>query len=91
MARALDVWAQNSRLTFTETDSDNADILVRFEKGDHNDGYPFDGRGQILAHAFFPNSGRGGDAHFDRDELWLTDDRTDDGELILIYCSTYIQ
>ncbi|XP_021938956.1 matrix metalloproteinase-2-like isoform X2 [Zootermopsis nevadensis] len=69
--RALDVWAQNSKLSFREVNDDRADILVFFEKGYHGDGYPFDGPGQILAHAFFPGGGRGGDAHFDEDETWL--------------------
>lgn len=32
LGRALDVWAQHSKLTFTEVDSDRADILVYFHK-----------------------------------------------------------
>ncbi|XP_046744597.1 matrix metalloproteinase-2-like [Diprion similis] len=73
-SRALNLWAVNSKLTFTEHNSDYADILIYFERGNHNDGYPFDGKGQILAHAFFPGPQRGGDAHFDEEEAWLLDD-----------------
>ncbi|KAF5306949.1 hypothetical protein FQA39_LY00179 [Lamprigera yunnana] len=77
--KALEVWSKHSRLTFTEVDSDRADILVYFHRGEHGDNFAFDGRGQVLAHAFFPGSGRGGDAHFDLDENWLTreDDNSD--------------
>ncbi|XP_043281634.1 matrix metalloproteinase-2 [Venturia canescens] len=71
LSKALNLWASNSKLTFQEINSDQADILVYFYRGYHGDGYPFDGRGQILAHAFFPGRDRGGDAHFDEEEIWL--------------------
>merc|ERR1719322_959299 len=72
LSHALDMWARETRLTFTELapDDTSADIQVFFRRGFHGDGYPFDGAGSVLAHAFFPGSGRGGDVHFDDDENW---------------------
>ncbi|XP_058832598.1 matrix metalloproteinase-2 isoform X1 [Topomyia yanbarensis] len=68
---ALDLWSQNANLTFREVYSSEADIQVLFARQFHGDGYRFDGPGKILAHAFYPGTGIGGDAHFDEEETWL--------------------
>lgn len=44
------------------------DLRISFEVGDHGDTEPFDGPGNVLGHAFFPQYG--GDTHFDNDEYW---------------------
>ncbi|KAH8321767.1 hypothetical protein KR067_000741 [Drosophila pandora] len=78
VGRALAVWENNSKLTFREVYSDQADIQILFARLQHGDGYKFDGPGQVLAHAFYPGEGRGGDAHFDADETWNFDGNADD-------------
>ncbi|NWV00019.1 MMP18 protein, partial [Upupa epops] len=68
--RALKVWADVTPLTFQRVYHNYADIRISFARREHGDGSPFDGRGGILAHAFMPGPGLGGDAHFDDDERW---------------------
>jgi hypothetical protein len=68
---ALKSWENVSALKFVEVSrTADADIEVSFERGEHGDSYPFDGPDVVLAHAFFPSPGRGGDVHFDMDEVW---------------------
>lgn len=73
--KALDLWQSASTLRFTEVPkSDDADIIISYDIRDHGDGFPFDGPGGTLAHAFFPSSNQdlSGDAHFDDDEVFTT-------------------
>lgn len=53
---AFSLWAAASSLTFTETTSrQDADIVIGWAEGEHGDGDPFDGPGDVLAHASYPN------------------------------------
>ncbi|KAJ1390447.1 PGBD-like superfamily [Sesbania bispinosa] len=47
---AFKSWSQVTDFTFTETNGDSADVVIGFHRGDHGDGYPFDGPGMVLAH-----------------------------------------
>ncbi|XP_048369510.1 matrix metalloproteinase-17-like [Sphaerodactylus townsendi] len=71
MYYALKVWSEVTPLNFHEVGSHSADISVEFLQLDHRDGYPFDGPGGMVAHAFFPGDPqRAGSVHFDSDEDW---------------------
>ncbi|KAM9388358.1 matrilysin-like [Phaethornis superciliosus] len=68
--KALLVWSDVTPLRFQRVFNGHADIVIEFARREHGDRYPFDGRGRVLAHAFSPGEGIGGDAHFDDDEKW---------------------
>ncbi|CAF4843721.1 unnamed protein product [Pieris macdunnoughi] len=75
MDAGLAVWAPHGGLTFLKRDT-KPDILVSFVNKDHGDGFPFDGPGRVVAHAFPPPHGA---MHFDDDELWA-DNPVDEDE-----------
>ena len=83
--RAFEVWSRHVQLQFIEkTGSEEADIEIKFDSGDHGDGTAFDGPGGYLAHAFYPSEDIGGDTHFDNDENWVYNAKSD-GETKVIY------
>ncbi|MCH7771799.1 MAG: matrixin family metalloprotease [Bacteroidetes bacterium] len=78
---AFSEWATYVQITFTETSTPNLNqsLNILWGSGEHGDGFPFDGPGGVLAHAFFPANPNpetiAGDMHFDEDEFWsLTGD-----------------
>ncbi|XP_075942896.1 matrix metalloproteinase-17b [Anarhichas minor] len=69
---ALRVWAEPTALEFHEVGSpETAELQVDFHQGYHGDGYPFDGAGGAVGHAFFPSdTARAGGVHLDAEEEW---------------------
>ncbi|XP_062382727.1 matrix metalloproteinase-25 [Sardina pilchardus] len=75
MRYAFKPWSDVTPLKFSEKNPGDADIEVSFRHAHHDDGYPFDGPGNTLAHAFFPGeSALSGDTHFDDEEAWGYED-----------------
>ncbi|XP_050429596.1 matrix metalloproteinase-16-like isoform X2 [Adelges cooleyi] len=70
--RAFQMWGPYSRLNFSETQNNKADIIISFSEDYHGDQFPFDGPGNVLAHAYYPTDygSLGGDIHFDSSENW---------------------
>lgn len=71
--KALKVWEEVTPLTFSRKYEGEADIMISFGVREHGDFIPFDGPGNVLAHAYAPGPGINGDAHFDDDERWTKD------------------
>lgn len=86
VAQAFALWAAQTSLTFTETNSrQSADIVIGWAEGEHGDGDPFDGPGDVLAHASYPNpyEERQVFLHFDDAERWVDSD-TQDVDLLTV-------
>ena len=49
IGKSFDEWSKNSALKFKEV-AKNGDLKILFAPGNHQDGYPFDGKGGVLAH-----------------------------------------
>ncbi|XP_070761390.1 transforming growth factor beta regulator 1 isoform X1 [Enoplosus armatus] len=67
---ALKMWSDAAPLSFIKVNHGKADIVFSFARRTHGDFFPFDGPRGVLAHAFQPGGGMGGDVHFDEDETW---------------------
>lgn len=76
LVSAMSQWSSVANLTFSETFTASLikSIDIAFVTGSHGDGYPFDGPGGVLAHAFYPSLPNpepiAGDLHFDDAEIW---------------------
>ncbi|KAK6233557.1 hypothetical protein QUC31_005963 [Theobroma cacao] len=66
---AFQKWAANTQFTFWRIDNyTDADVTISFERGDHNDGHPFEGPPYgDLAHATAPT---GGIFHYNGESQW---------------------
>ncbi|HUM27943.1 MAG TPA: matrixin family metalloprotease, partial [Anaerolineales bacterium] len=83
---AFQLWADETPLTFNEvSDSAQADIIIGWAEGEHGDGDPFDGPGDVLAHASYPSpyQERQVFLHFDDAERWV-DSNTQNVDLLTV-------
>ena len=67
-ARALSRWSVESSLVFKLV-TDDADITISFEQGDHGDDVAFDDT-EVLGHVFFPSTRNAGQVHLNFDQNW---------------------
>ena len=78
---AIKIWGKYGNFTYSEIYNCGnsaqcctaSDICVSFQSRNHSDIFMFDGKGGVLAHAFFPGNGYlSGDVHLDIEENWNT-------------------
>lgn len=71
---AFNMWQQEIPIDFVEIGpANNPNFTIGWFTGSHGDSSPFDGIGNVLAHAFYPppcGGAHAGKMHFDEDELW---------------------
>jgi hypothetical protein len=75
--RALAEWSRHAQIRFIRGSSGGPRTIdFVFASGNHGDAYPFDGRGRILGHTFYPSDVMpeplAGDIHLDDEEPWST-------------------
>jgi predicted Zn-dependent protease len=74
------IWSAQTDLVFLEVcTAAAADIVILWGVGNHGDASPFDGTGNVLAHAYYPPPTGGalaGDIHFDDSEQWVNQTRS---------------
>ncbi|KAJ9135245.1 hypothetical protein P3X46_032453 [Hevea brasiliensis] len=84
VTRAFQTWAANTHFRFSKVqDYGTADITIGFHSGRHGNGTLFNGRGEILAHAFALQDGR---FHYDADEAWVLGATQGAFDLRLLLC-----
>jgi hypothetical protein len=75
---AFNTWQQEIPIDFVEVGQANSpNFSIGWFAGSHGDSSPFDGIGNVLAHAFYPppcGGAHAGQMHFDEDELWALAD-----------------
>ena len=81
--RAMAEWAKAVKVTWKLGTNPTAPqtVNILWATFDHGDGFPFDGKGGILAHTFYPAPPNpepiAGDMHFDDSESWHIGSDTD--------------
>lgn len=75
LLRALSEWSRVADISFAPgASAQSRTISFHFVAGEHGDGYAFDGRGRVFAHAFYPPPAApeplAGDVHLDDAESW---------------------